>query len=249
MGTGQGSRLNTVHLGLTLGLIMATESARSFRHQESRHRTNSSATEVVGYSKFWTTTIAVLLVTLLSVSSCFSEESRAKAQLPRTVCQQLWSPVELIDTRESKLNVIISAKGRLALDNDIRFLHGDQEISSFHFDLYPVSLLALQDGNIASLWNTGGAYYRLIVFSYERGSIKQVLNESSKFYPEFVYSSSSVVTGCQRIVIAKTSWQRTRPDGESEEIAASANLYTWDEKTRKYCERKGVPWQDRLKEK
>lgn len=135
----------------------------------------------MGYTKFCAITITALLLTSLSISSCFSEDHRAKAQFPRTVCQQLWSPVELIDTRESKLNVIISAKGGLALDNDIRFLRGGQEISSFHFELYPVSLLALQDGNIASLWNTGGAYYRLIVFSYERGNIKQVLSAVNYF--------------------------------------------------------------------
>jgi hypothetical protein len=118
---------------------------------------------------------------------------------------------------------------------------------------YPESLFTLDDGNLASLWNTGGPYIILNVFADENGKVSRVLRTASKMPPEFVYRTSAAagMSGSdntmsnQMIIISKMQWVAHKGQGSKLE-PVKADVYWWDQASRRYRS-KVVQWKARLK--
>lgn len=141
----------------------------------------------------------------------------------------------------------------------LRFSRDDVEIKSItvppaDLGAYPLELFTLADGNLATLWTSGGPYVILNVFSYEHGKITPVLRASSKVKPEFAFLGIGVVGGAlaephlptQVIIITKAAWVAADKVHASKLMPVTADLYWWDKATARYRSKLGLPWKKRL---
>jgi hypothetical protein len=118
---------------------------------------------------------------------------------------------------------------------------------------YPESLFQLDDGNLASLWNTGGPYFIFNVFADRNGKISRVLRTASKMSPEFAYRTSAAKTSAsdkplpdQLIIISEMKWVAQKTGDEGSQLKpVTATLYWWDRASGQY-RYKVVPWKTRL---
>lgn len=119
---------------------------------------------------------------------------------------------------------------------------------------YPKQLFSLDDGNLATIWTSGGPYLIMTVFKYEGGKVFPVLRTSSKVLPEFVFGGAGVVAGdktehhlpSQTIVISNADWVSSNKSQGSKLMPVKADLYWWDKSRGKYRSKLGVSWKSRL---
>lgn len=151
------------------------------------------------------------------------------------------------------VKIVQTGSGRYRME----FINGDNTVYSVSVppsDLgsYPDSMFILDDGNLASLWTSGGPYFILNVFSFRGGKVQRVLRESSKARPELVYSTDSVfdtdkikANGYQRIIVSKSTWSQITPR-VLKQVLSTANIYWWNEKKGIYSSERNVIWKNRL---
>lgn len=139
-------------------------------------------------------------------------------------------------------------------------------IFRFEPHIYPDSMFVLQDGNLATQWFHGNGTKHIYVFANSNGSVRRVLDASSKLPPEYVFLSKGRLAGegvegqdgkwrikggpflKQSILTSKVDWvARAGDSGNHSELRPiSATRFTWNTKSERYEAIENVPWEKRF---
>lgn len=207
-----------------------------------------------------------ILSTLLIVSAtALAQPSVSRnANQDQLYMEHRWTPEQLPEG-SSPLDVRIVEKRSVnggssfvlrIYRNNLAVLEKEATTSSPGYALYPKSVFTLQDGNLATLWETGiGGHFVLKVFSYDKERVREVLQATSRIAPEFVYPAEGKLMNTSRgdsdiikqnITVANCEW--TMPAGQKERqlLPLSADIYKWDSVSKQYKVRKDVPWKKRF---
>lgn len=253
-------------------LAVESEGCMSLTRQEARRKPANARGDNAPPKSLKLAALTILLLAL-SVSSPLQARERnhsaitpVKGETSRVLFSATWPQ----KTNDLEAKLVTSDNSQTGL---LQVFEGKKLVFSCEPGaLFPYSLSVLDDGNLATLWHTGGggdAYYRLIVFTHSQGKVQKVLEAASGMAPEFVYQSEGHLMGSafknrngkwqtlggpfflQRILITKTDWVELKKpylSGKSERQPVSADIYTWDENTGKYKVRRNIPWNRRLQD-
>lgn len=212
-----------------------------------------TAIENVAWKRLLFSSFSVALMGLVCPLEGFSQDEVSE----RFLCTWYGNEAQL-KPRQNPYSVRIV--GRKLGEGKLQFYLDEKLVFTFAPKLYPIGLLTLDDGNLASIWSHGNGKKRIVVFSEENAQIKEKLNEASKLMAEFCYvgrfrqndfkklsKNNSRLPQC--ILIPQLEWKETTSNGKNVEfqpISRFASVFCWNRSQRKYLELRNVEWDKRL---
>jgi hypothetical protein len=177
--------------------------------------------------------VAFLLAAVCGQKAVASEQDRAQEFCAQGKVLSIWRPAEL------NLRVRVEPTFDRELDGCRRTLLIENPAKSDavavllkdEFAEGPIAIWPLGE-RVLTLWESGSAFL-VVVYGYEHGHIKKVLEERPKGIPELTFCED----GRERIVLT-----------HDDEKSAKAEVYVWSKGGGKYAKPVEVPWKTRLSE-
>lgn len=165
-----------------------------------------------------------------------SQISAASALNENPLFQHQWRPILQSGGDATLVATVVSQE---KADPRLDIYQNNVKLLSFSPNQYPEALFTLDDGNLATLWTTGGGYWRLYIFRFEKGKVIKVMEGASKFRPEFRYTrrkAISVDAATQEIALIRDHWKNGK------RIPQSVDVFVWNDDNKNYDKRVALPW-------